>query len=158
MTQDANDEITYMTDLQKLLHKLDNEGFTDQYKVQGGKLHNLTNEQDYLPEDVSAINFYRFEGPSDPDDMSICYVIETNDGRKGTLTDAYGVYADKETGDFMQSVEIFKKTKREDKEGDQASESKGNPDMLPEDVLNKAQDPDSIRDPLEQQLKKNEQA
>ena len=148
MEQEANEKITYMTDLQKLLNKLDKDGFTDQYKVENGKLLCLTNNQYYLPEDVHAVNFYRFEGPSDPDDMSICYVIETNDGRKGTLTDAYGVYADKETGEFMQSVEIFKKTKREH---GQASNSS---DQLPEDVLNKAQDPRSVQDPLQQQLEK----
>src|SRR2546430_1808031 len=94
INQDANEKMTYMTDLQKLLHKLDNEGFTDQYRVENGKLLNLTNNQQYEAKDVHAINFYRFEGPSNPDDMSICYVIETTDGRKGTLIDAYGVYSD----------------------------------------------------------------
>lgn len=107
---EANEKLTYMTGMQTLLDKLDNEGFTDQYKVENGKLHCLTNDRYYEAKDVHAINFYRFEGPSDPDDMSICYVIETTDGRKGTLIDAYGVYSDNAMGEFMQSVEIFKKT------------------------------------------------
>jgi hypothetical protein len=41
--------------------------------------------------------------------MSILYAIETSDGTKGTLVDAYGLYADEQTGSFMKEVEIHKK-------------------------------------------------
>jgi hypothetical protein len=41
--------------------------------------------------------------------MAILYAIETTDGRKGTLIDAYGYYADEEISAFMQNVEIHKK-------------------------------------------------
>ena len=41
--------------------------------------------------------------------MSILYAIETSDGRKGTLVDAYGMYSDDETGEFMNQVEVSKK-------------------------------------------------
>ena len=47
--------------------------------------------------------------------MAILYAIETFDGRKGTLIDAYGYYACEEVGDFMIAVEeIHKKLPRED--------------------------------------------
>ncbi len=152
--QEANERLTYMSDLQKLTNKLDKEGYTDQFKVENGKLLCLTNNREYKPEDVKAVNFYRFEGPSDPDDMSICYVIETEDGCKGTLIDAYGVYADNAIGEFMQSVEIFKKTLRtfsDDTDNDPNDSNK----MLPKEVLNKAQDPGSIEDPLKKQWEKS---
>ena len=42
--------------------------------------------------------------------LTILYAIETSDGRKGVLIDAYGLYADDDTSSFMQEVEIFKKT------------------------------------------------
>lgn len=109
--KEANDRTSFMTDEEKLLNKLESQGFTDQFRVEEGKLRDLTNEKSYKAEEVMAVNFYRFEGITDPDDMSIVYAIETADGRKGTLTDAYGLYADDETGAFMQEVEIFKKTK-----------------------------------------------
>jgi hypothetical protein len=105
----ANDRLTHMTDLDKCLHKLEGEGYSDQYKVEGEKLIDLTNNKKYKPKDVKAVNFYRFEGISDPDDMSILYAIETSDGRKGTLVDAYGMYSDDETGKFMNKIEINKK-------------------------------------------------
>ena len=107
---EANDKSTYMSELQRCLAKLEEKGYTDQYRVENGKLHSLTDDSKfYKPNDVKAANFYRFEGITDPDDMSILYAIETSDGRKGTLIDAYGMYSDDETGEFMQQVDINKK-------------------------------------------------
>lgn len=106
---EVNDMLTNMTDMGKCLNKLESEGYTDQYKVEGGKLIDLTNNKKYKPKDVRAVNFYRFEGISNPDDMSILYAIETSDGRKGTLVDAYGFYSDDETGGFMNQIETNKK-------------------------------------------------
>ena len=107
---EANDRPTNMTDMEKCLNKLESEGYTDQYKVEKGKLNDLTNNKKYKARDVKAVNFFRFEGLTNPEDMSILYAIETSDGRKGTLIDAYGLYADDDTSAFMQEVEIFKKT------------------------------------------------
>lgn len=107
---EANDRLTNMTDMEKVTKKLEADGYTDQYKVEKGKLHDLTNDKKYKPKDVKAVNFYRFEGISNPDDMSILYAIETSDGRKGTLSDAYGLYSDDETGEFFQQIEVNKKT------------------------------------------------
>lgn len=107
----ANDRLTYMTDLEKCLNKLEEKGYMDQYKVENGRLHSVESGQDFVPEQVTAVNFYRFEGPSNPDDMSILYAIETTDGRKGTLVDAYGFYASEEIGEFMRNVEIHKSVK-----------------------------------------------
>ena len=107
---EANDRPTNMTDMEKCLNKLEAEGYTDQYKVEKGKLNDLTNNKKYKAKDVKAVNFFRFEGLTNPEDMSILYAIETSDGRKGVLIDAYGLYADDDTSAFMQEVEIFKKT------------------------------------------------
>ncbi len=107
---EPNDRSTFMTDLQKCLNKLESQGYTDQFKVEKKQLQSLTDlKKKYKPKDVKAANFYRFEGISDPGDMSILYAIETTDGRKGTLVDAYGNYSDDDTGAFMQDVDINKK-------------------------------------------------
>lgn len=107
---DSNDRLTNMTEMQKCVKKLEEKGYTDQFRVEKKTLQSLTDKKkQYKPKDVKAINFYRFEGLTDPDDMSILYAIETTDGQKGTLIDAYGVYSDEETGAFMQDVDIHKK-------------------------------------------------
>jgi hypothetical protein len=109
-SEEANDRLTWMTDLEKCVKKLEEKGYADQFRVEKKILQSLTDKKKkYKPKDVKAVNFYRFEGPSNPDDMSILYAIETVDGTKGTLVDAYGVYSDEETGAFMQDVDINKK-------------------------------------------------
>ena len=106
----ANDRTTFMTDLEKCLNFLEEQGYKDQFRVEKKYLESThDSKKKYKPKDVKAVNFYRFEGISDPDDMSILYAIETCDGRKGTLIDAYGHYSDDNTGAFMQEVDISKK-------------------------------------------------
>jgi hypothetical protein len=106
----ANDRNTFMTDEEKSLNKLEAEGYTDQFRVEKKMLQSLTDpKKKYKAKDIVVANFYRYEGISDPDDMSIIYAIETCDGRKGTLVDAYGRYSDEDTSAFMKEVEIHKK-------------------------------------------------
>ncbi len=50
--------------------------------------------KEYKPEDFEIIETYRFEGNSNPDDNSVLYLIESSDGLKGTLVDAYGAYSE----------------------------------------------------------------
>lgn len=47
---------------------------------------------------------YRFEGMTNPGDSSVLYVIEGQDGRKGTLVDAYGVYAEALSDELVQKL------------------------------------------------------
>jgi len=50
------------------------------------------------------VNFFRFEGRSNPDDNAILYVIETNDGTKGTLIQNH-VFTDPAATQFMKRVQ-----------------------------------------------------
>lgn len=107
---EANDRSTEMTDMELCMKRLEEKGYTDQYRVDKGRLTSIRDpKKKYKSSDVTAANFFRFEGITDPDDMSILYAIETYDGNKGTLVDAYGLYADEQTGEFMKEVEIHKK-------------------------------------------------
>ena len=106
---ESNDRLTFMSGEEHLMGNLEKHGYIEQFKVQKDRLISLTTNKKYKAADVKAANFYRFEGTSDPDDMSILYAIETADGAKGTLTDAYGRYSDEDTGNFMKQVETEKK-------------------------------------------------
>ena len=106
---DANDRTTEMTDMDMCMKRLEQKGYNTQYRVEKNKLVSLTTGKKYKADDVVAANFFRFEGNSNPDDMSILYAIETTDGNKGTLVDAFGLYSDDDTGEFMKEVEIHKK-------------------------------------------------
>jgi len=107
-----NSTTAEMKTLASCLNKLVMDGYTEDFKAgERGVLLSLQHERMYGPGDVQVVNFFRFEGASDPADNSILYVIETNDGVKGTLVDAYGPYADAKVNSFMEEVEeITKKT------------------------------------------------
>jgi hypothetical protein len=100
-----------MKTLASCINKLILDGYTEDFKVTEEGFVSLQNDQMYSPEEVHVVNFFRFEGASDPADSSILYAIETDDGKKGTLTDAYGPYADQHVTKFIKQVEdISKKT------------------------------------------------
>lgn len=95
-------------------NKLNKDGFTEDFRVTEGRLHTIGTDRSkgYAPNEVTIVDFYRFEGESDPDDMSILYAIETNDGVKGTISSAYGVYADADVDEFLKTVEDLGKNLR----------------------------------------------
>ena len=104
-----NDKATAMNTLSACMNKAVKDGYTDNFKIEGHGLFAPSNEKSYKPDEVHIMNFYRFEGESDPSDNAILYVIETDDGVKGMLTDAYGAYADENVNKFMRQVEDISK-------------------------------------------------
>lgn len=101
--------IPQMRTLKACLDKMIEQGYVENFKAQDGGLKSLETEKVYTPHDLKVVNFYRFEGISNPDDNSILYVIEANDGAKGTLMDAYGAYADPAVAKLIVDVEEIHK-------------------------------------------------
>ncbi len=99
----------FMNTLTERLNKAVKAGYTDSLKVTKQGLYSDTKDKTYGPEEVRIIDFFRFEGQSDPADNAIMYVVETTDGSKGTLVDAYGAYADEHMNKFMSEVEEISK-------------------------------------------------
>ena len=111
----TNSTTEKMKSLSGCLNKLVLDGYTEDFKAGERGLLSLQSERIYEPGQVNVVDFMRFEGASDPADNTILYVIETNDGVKGTLVDAYGSYADPKVTTFMEEVaEINKKTVKKD--------------------------------------------
>jgi hypothetical protein len=105
-----NNLMDEMKTLASCINKVTQDGYVENFKVtEDGHLASLETEKVYKPEDVHIINFFRFEGASDPSDSAILYVIETTDGAKGSLTDAYGMYADPNIDKFIKEVEDISK-------------------------------------------------
>ena len=78
-------------------------GYTYDLEINQDGLYVMGNkDRHYGPEEVSIISVIRFEGASDPGDMAAIYVLELTDGIKGQLVDAYGMYADAKTGEFLK--------------------------------------------------------
>lgn len=104
-----NDLVPHMKSLSQVSNKMILDGYFEDFKMSDDGLKSLRTEKTYKPDEVNVVNFFRFEGQSDPNDQSILYVIETTDGLKGTLVDAYGPYSDKKLADFIQQVEHIQK-------------------------------------------------
>ena len=98
-----------MTTLSECINMVLGRGYSENFKVLREALVTENEKSIYCPQDIVIPNFYRFEGDSDPDYSSILYLIKTNDGLKGTLVDAYGVYADSEISNFIRQVKDFHK-------------------------------------------------
>lgn len=58
------------------------------------------------PERFVVDEFYRFEGMSSTDDNSIVFAISSDNGLKGVLVDAYGVYASNLNDDMIKRLAI----------------------------------------------------
>ena len=86
------------------LEALENRGFTANLTVVGNRLRVVGTLASFQATDLVIREHLRFEGVSDPDDMAIVYAIEANDGVRGTLVDAYGVYSDPLISTFMRAV------------------------------------------------------
>src|SRR4051794_25821917 len=69
-----------MKTLSSCTRKLSREGYVTQFKALTKGLESLETHQVFSPEEVRIINFYRFEGESDPSDNAILYVVETSTG------------------------------------------------------------------------------
>jgi hypothetical protein len=109
MLVNENNSMPYMKSLATCLNRMIADGYTEDFKITDGGLEALNQQQLYQPENVQVVNFFRFEGMSDPDDNAVLYVIETTDGVKGILIDAYGIYNDPRISQFMKEVEHIHK-------------------------------------------------
>ena len=98
-----------MTTLSEETNKAVKKGYVENFSFASTGLTIGDHKKSYTPEEVKIANFYRFEGYSDPQDNAILYLIETSDGKKGTLVDAYGVDADAKLSTFLHAVEDIQK-------------------------------------------------
>jgi len=79
-------------------------GYVSSFHIKELKLINNETKNEYNPEDVKIVAEHRYEGMSNPSDMSILYVIETNKNEKGTVLVGYGPSADIEIAEFFKNI------------------------------------------------------
>jgi hypothetical protein len=107
-------ETPWMKSLSSCVKRMKDEGYKEDFQVTSKGLTTLDKGKTYKPDQVRIVNFYRFEGESDPGDNNILYVIETDGGGKGTLVDGYGAYADVNVSKFIVEVQQIQKVKVSD--------------------------------------------
>jgi hypothetical protein len=90
-------EKVYITEYQE-------KGYTHNFRANEGLLLNLTTKKRYIPKEIFIKKEFRFEGMSNPSDMSILYIIETNDGDKGTVLANYSPSSDTAMAEFFKEI------------------------------------------------------
>jgi len=109
-------DVSFMNTLTDRINKATKDGYIANFKVTPQGLFSEANNKTYMPVDVSIKDFSRFEGQSDPADNAILYIIETTDGTKGMLVDAYGAYSDEAINKFIVEVEEIQKKEKKQEE------------------------------------------
>jgi hypothetical protein len=93
-----------METLSNAIERLVEQGFTAHFGVVGNTLRAFASEKTFGANELIIREFQRFEGVSDPDDMAIVYAIETADGSRGSLVDAFGAYSSPAVSAFLRDV------------------------------------------------------
>ncbi len=108
--QDLFKNMPYMSPLTSRMEASKERGFTENFEVTSATtMVNYTKDETYAPTDVMIVNFYRFEGMSDPGDSNILYEISTNDGKQGILVTPYGPDCPAHIADFVASIPQMEK-------------------------------------------------
>jgi hypothetical protein len=84
-----NITMPYITSLHSCLNRVVGEGYSDNFKSKGRGIQSRKTSLVYMPEEFRIVNYFRFEGNTNPADNVIMYVIETGDGLKGTMVTSY---------------------------------------------------------------------
>jgi len=76
------------------LQDLNKRGYTANLTLDGDTINDNSNNIQMQADDFEITEFYRFEGPTNPSDMSIAYAIKSDKyNLQGVLVNAYGTYA-----------------------------------------------------------------
>ena len=86
--------MTTYNNLVEATNDLMKRGYTENLSLEGETIDDKAKNIHMAADDFEIDEFYRFEGASNPSDMSIIYAVTSNKYHlKGVLINAYGTYA-----------------------------------------------------------------
>ena len=94
------------TNMLEAIEELKKRGFTGNFEFLDQTFRDVDSGRTFMADELTIVEHYRFEGASDPDDMSVVYAMESDDGLKGVIADAFGLYANPDLGGFLEKVKI----------------------------------------------------
>ncbi len=100
MTFNAYDNIV------EAMQHLHEKGFVRQFKFENGALKCVESGKSYQPSDLKILEYHRFEGMSNPSDMSIVYALDSGMEDQGTIVMNYTSGADSGLATFLEKVKI----------------------------------------------------
>ena len=79
-------------------------GFTTDFNLKENCI--ICHSEKFNPEEFKIMEFYRFEGNSDPSDEAIVYAIESKNGMKGVLVNGYGISSDALSDEMARKLRV----------------------------------------------------
>lgn len=93
--------------LSEALDDLRSRGFTTDFNLAFDKLKCNETGVCLNPSKFDVVEYYRFEGETNPSDESIVFAISSKDSTiKGTLVSAYGVYGEDTSEELIQKLSM----------------------------------------------------
>ncbi len=90
--------------LSEAVEGLRKRGYTANFEFLDKTFKAVNSGKTFRPDQLTIVEHHRFEGVSDPDDMAVLYVLEADDGTRGTIADAFGPQANPSPGAFLKQV------------------------------------------------------
>ncbi|MBO0591565.1 hypothetical protein I2486_09100 [Cellulophaga sp. E16_2] len=94
----------YAKSEKEYIEEFQEKGYTHNFRINEGAMIDLETKKRYNPEDIFIKKEFRFEGMSNPSDMSILYIIETIDNSKGTVLANYSPSSDTSMAEFFKEI------------------------------------------------------
>lgn len=89
----------------QVLDDLRDQGYTSDFRYENNALIPFDDaNRHYSQEELVLVDTYRFEGNTNPEDDAVLYLIETNDGRKGSISNGYRAFANTELDEFIATT------------------------------------------------------
>lgn len=99
-------------------------GYTANLSLEGDTVDDKAQDIHMTADDFEIDEFYRFEGPSNPSDMSIVYAVSSKKyNLKGVLVNAFGTYANSSSSAIdakLHHKQVSQTLKGEDRPSDDA--------------------------------------
>ena len=93
--------------LSEALDDLRRRGFTTDFNLAFDKLKCHETGVCLSPSQFEVVEYYRFEGETNPSDESIVFAVESKDSTiKGTLVSSYGVYQEDTSEELIQKLSM----------------------------------------------------
>ena len=92
--------------LSQAIEGLKEKGYDTDFNLVDEGIESKHLKKTWKAEQIEVEKAYRFEGMSSAGDNSVLYVINTHDGEKGLLVDAYGVYSGQISKEMIQKLKI----------------------------------------------------
>ena len=84
-------------------------GYTHDFNIEFDNIKCIEKNICLNPNEFEITEVHRFEGDTNPSDEDVVYAVESKDGTlKGTITSAFGMYADGISNAMIQKLSMHK--------------------------------------------------